>query len=175
MASPFLKGDSTVPRDLLRMLPASSKTFFCKFQKHVGPTCTTLLSVSRPLLPRLLLLGLSSLLWDYLLFFVLLNLLSRSVTKDFVAFPSESRRQFSNIQECPLFTSGAGLLRFHCNGLFMHLALPLDWEFPEYLRPQDWRRAEWGLFPCITSFLNYTIIVSIFIIVLASAFVRESS
>lgn len=37
-ASPFLKGDSTVPRDLLRTLPASSKTFFCKFQKHVGPT-----------------------------------------------------------------------------------------------------------------------------------------
>ena len=91
------------------------------------------------------------------------------------AFPSESRCQFSNIQEYPLFTSGAGLLRFHCNGLFMHLALPLDWEFPEYLRPQDWHRAEWGLFPCITSFLNYTIIVSILIIVLASAFVRESS
>lgn len=145
------------------------KPFSASSRNMWVPPCTTLLSVSRPLLPRFLLPGssfLSSL-------FCWIFCQSRVITS-LAAFPSESRRQSSEIREYPLFTSGAGLLRFHCNGLFMHLALPLDWEFPEYLHPQSWRRAEWGLFPCITSFLNYTIIVSIFIIVLASAFVRES-
>lgn len=85
-------------------------------------------------------------------------------------FSSQSRCQSLQIREYPLFTSGAAPLRFHCNGLFMCLALPLDWEFPEYSCPQSWLRAGLGLFPCMTSFLSCTLIVSIFTIVVASPF-----
>lgn len=43
------------------------------------------------------------------------------------AFPSQVRCWSFQIWEHPLLTSGAALVRFHCNGLFMCLGLPPDW------------------------------------------------
>lgn len=73
MASPCFKGESTVLHDLLLTLPASSKTFLCKFHEHVGSTMHHALVCFQTFAPTL------PFTWIFLLlFFVLLNLLSRS-------------------------------------------------------------------------------------------------
>lgn len=46
------------------------------------------------------------------------------------AFPSQGRRQSSKIREYPLFTFGAALLGFHCNGLFYVSGSPTGLRIP---------------------------------------------